>query len=310
MPSEVWRSGPDSPVLSDKERLRALASRQFGVVARYQLLHLGIPGSVIGDWARSAVLARLHRAVYAVGHTALSTEARLTAAVLYAGPDAMLSDATAAWWLSLTDRRPPDVHVSTPRRCRDTSGVVVHDRRAWPRTWHRGLPVAPLHEVLLAYAASATAEDLRYALAQAEYRGYLKLDLWRPGLGQGRAGAAALRKALAAHQPRLAMTRSLLERRLLALCERSGLPAPRVNAVVEGHRVDALWAAERVIVEVDGRDGHRTWAQRQRDLERDLRLRRAGYLVLRYTWAQITERPAEVAADVAAALSSAARWAG
>jgi hypothetical protein len=70
--------------------MRRLASRQFGIVARRQLVHLGVAGSLIGDWLTLGDLHPLHRGVYAVGHTALATEGWLTAATLYAGPGAML----------------------------------------------------------------------------------------------------------------------------------------------------------------------------------------------------------------------------
>jgi hypothetical protein len=41
-------------------------------------------------------LHRIYPGVYAVGHKALSTEGRLLAAILYAGPGAALSHASAA----------------------------------------------------------------------------------------------------------------------------------------------------------------------------------------------------------------------
>lgn len=299
--ADLRSSLPDSP--EQKAKVRSLASKQFGVVARRQLLYLGIPSSVIGDWCAGGELHALHRGVYAVGHTALAPEGWLTAAVLYAGPGAMLSDTTAAWWLSLTDRHSSVVHVSTPRKCSSLPGIEVHARRPWTPRWHRGVPVAPLGEVLLGYADVAKADEIRYALAQAEYRGWLDVETIRSHLGRGRPGSAALRQALRAHEPRLAMTRSLLERELLTLCERFRIALPEVNVVVEGHRVDALWPVERVIVEVDGSDSHRSWRQIARDHERDLRLRRAGYVVLRYTWAQVVEQPADVAADLRRALS-------
>jgi len=53
-----------------------------------------------------------------------------------------------------------------------------------------------------------------------------------------------------------------------------------------------------LIVEVDGGDGHGTRAQMQRDRERDLVLRAAGYSVLRYSGLQMTRRGAAVAADL------------
>jgi len=233
--------------------VRALASRQFGVVARHQLQHLEVASSSIGKWLHAGDLHRLYAGVYAVGHTALSAEGRLTAAVLYAGPGAMLSHGTAAWWLGLTDRRPPVVHVSTPRQPVSPPGVLVHGRRPLARGWHRALPVASLPDVLLDYAAVSEPGDLRYVLAQAEYHGWLDLDLVAAHCRQGKPGSVALREALARHEPQLAHTRSEFERRLLALCEDHGIPVPEFNVWVEGHLVDALWREQKVIAETDGR---------------------------------------------------------
>ena len=50
------------------------------------------------------------------------------------------------------------------------------------------------------------------------------------------------------------------------------------------HTVDAIWRRERLIVELDGGDGHASYGQTVRDRERDLYLRRTGYVVLRYSW--------------------------
>jgi very-short-patch-repair endonuclease len=119
-------------------------------------------------------------------------------------------------------------------------------------------------------------------------------------LGRGTKGSAALRRALRAHEPRLAVTRSELERRFLALCRRYRIPAPECNVTVEGYLVDALWRREKVIVELDGRQGHHSWAQTTRDRRRDVRLRAAGHVVLRYVWAQITQDAGAVAADIIA----------
>jgi very-short-patch-repair endonuclease len=52
------------------------------------------------------------------------------------------------------------------------------------------------------------------------------------------------------------------------------------------------------VVEVDGWQGHRTRAQLENERQRDLELRIAGYVVLRYTWHQLTGLPNLVAAEV------------
>jgi very-short-patch-repair endonuclease len=231
----------------------------------------------------------------------VSTEGHLTAAVLLAGPDAMLSHGSAAWWLGLTHRRPPDIHVITPRRRASSPGVVVHGRRLLERAWHRGIPVAPITEVLLDIAANATFDDLRYVLAQAEYRGMLDVDGLRI---RDRPGSPALRAALERHQPQLAHTRSELERRLLRLCERHGLPVPEFNLRFDRWLLDAVWRDEQVVVEMDGRDGHTSWSRIRSDHERDFALRAAGWVGLRYTWEQLERTPGDVAQDIGRALAA------
>jgi very-short-patch-repair endonuclease len=72
---------------------------------------------------------------------------------------------------------------------------------------------------------------------------------------------------------------------------------------VEGHMVDFAWAAERLIVETDGWAAHGHRAGFERDRERDAELAAAGWLVLRFTWRQLRERPMWVAGRVAQALA-------
>ncbi|HEY6399340.1 MAG TPA: DUF559 domain-containing protein, partial [Solirubrobacteraceae bacterium] len=234
-----------------------------------------------------------------------STDADLAAALLYAGPGAMLSHATAAWWWGLTDEQPKRIAVSTPRRCMSLLQVRVYARRSLERTWHKRLPVTPVAQTLLDYAATSTRRRLRRALAEADYQRLLKVSDVEAVLSSGRAGSAKLRKALSIHQPRLAHTRSPLEELFLDLCERNRLPLPSLNVYVEGHLVDALWSAARLIVEVDGQRAHGTPARMNRDRERDLDLRRAGYTVHRYSWGQVTSQAELVATDLRAALNGA-----
>ncbi|HUO72840.1 MAG TPA: DUF559 domain-containing protein [Solirubrobacteraceae bacterium] len=104
--------------------------------------------------------------------------------------------------------------------------------------------------------------------------------------------------AVRAHPLALALTRGDLELLLLTLCQADGLPIPEVNVYVHGKLVDAHWPHARIIVEVDGWQGHRTRGQLENDHQRDLELRALGYIVLRYTWRQVTETPALVAADL------------
>lgn len=288
---------------SDRRRVALFADRQWGQVPRHQLRACGISSARIGRWVVEGYLHPSYPGVYGVGHTATGTEAQLAGALLYAGPGAMLSHETAAWWWGLTDRQPRAIHVSTPRVCSSLAGgarrpLQVHGRRSLDRIWHQRLPVTTIPQTLLDFASVASLRRVRRALAEAEFRRLLDFDALEPTLGRGRPGSTRLRRALEHHRPELAETRSVLEQRFVELCEIGGLPRPELNVKVCGLMVDALWRDQRVIVELDGRDAHGTPAQVARDHERDLRLRAAGFTVLRYTWRQITRLPDLVLADL------------
>jgi predicted transcriptional regulator of viral defense system len=283
-------------------RLSQLAGRQWGRVTWQQLVRLGVDKWTINAWLKTGYIHRVHPRVYAVGHRAPSIEGDLAAALLYAGPGAMLSHGTAAWWLGLIDERPSTIHVSTPRRCRSRPGVRVHQRRGCTRTWHKRMPVTSVAQTLLDYAATSSLNRVRKVLANAEYRRLLDLAEVEAMIGRGRRGSAKLRKALRRHQPQLARTRSPIEDTWVFMCEEAGLPIPEFNARVAGWTVDALWRAEGLVVELDGYGNHHTRAQVERDRRKELCLRGAGLMVARYSEGQIEDEPQRVIADVAATL--------
>ena len=140
-------------------------------------------------------------------------------------------------------------------------------------------------------------------LANADYAKVLDIPALQVTVGSGRAGSTKLRTALMRHEPKLARTRSPLERLFLPLCEKYGVPLPDdVNVSVAAVLVDAVWWQPRLVVELDGRDNHSSWAQIQRDRSNELRLRGAGFEVLRYGTVQLEEEAALVARDVFARL--------
>jgi hypothetical protein len=90
-------------------------------------------------------------------------------------------------------------------------------------------------------------------------------------------------------------TRSVLEELILELCERHALPRPAVNVIIEGRERDFVWPGARLVVEADSYAWHRSPSALTDDRERDAALVLAGYRVLRFTWQQVTSRPAHVA---------------
>jgi very-short-patch-repair endonuclease len=287
----------------DSIRILRLAERQWGLITRAQLTRSGIGDATITGWTRTGRLQRIYPRVYAVGHRVLTTEGRLAAALLYAGPGAALSHATATGWWELLPYLPNTIDVCSPERRRPLPGLRIHRAARIERIRHRGLPVTPVARTLLDFAAVASLERVRQALAEADFQRLLDLEAVDAELGRGRSGSARLREALVRHRPQYAQTRTVLEDRLLDLCAGRGIPLPQVNTKVLGFEVDAVWHEQRVVVEVDGGPAHGSIARVHEDRERDLALRTAGFVVLRYTWRQLTTQPDLVAADLIRALA-------
>jgi very-short-patch-repair endonuclease len=294
-----------------KVRVAGVAGRQAGRVAAHQMVHLGVSRTTIHDWVRAGYLHETLPRVYAVGHAAHSREADLWAAVLYAGPGAVLSHLTAAWWRGLVAFPGGAIHVSTGRACLSRRGLIVHGRRVHHgRPIVRGLPVTPLAETMLGLAACSPDLILvRKALARIEYaHGELDVAALRSACRRGRPGSARLNRALDAHDPRLACTNGPGEDDFYVFCERRrrrGIPLPQPNAVIAGIMVDAYFPGHGLVVELDGDDNHRTPAQRRRDRRNEAILRSHGLVVVRYDKPLIRREPDLVEADLRRALRSA-----
>ena len=281
-----------------------LASRQDGVVARWQLLAAGVSREEISHRLRTGRLHLLHRGVYAVGHLALTERARCVAAVLACGDGAVLSHASAAAVWELLPYGPVEVTVPRARRARHP-GITAHRTDDLPPSDVRrrgNLLVTAPGRTILDLAATAPAHDLERALNEALVRRLVHPDALL-ARALGRPGARAIHSLLADGP---APTRSQAERKLLELVRRAGVERPRTNVRIGAHEVDALWRHQRVVVEVDGYAFHAGRAAFERDRRRDAELQAAGYRVIRVTWRQLADRPETVVAQLAAVLASVA----
>src|SRR5436305_9788750 len=152
--SERWRSSSGIRNQPAKVRVGVVAARQWGRMHWLQLRDCGVGKATVSRWVADGYLTLVHPCVYAVGHLAPSYEADLFAAVLCAGPGAMLSHIVAAWWWRLTDRRPTIIDVSAPRRCESRQRVRVHSRRTLRRVLHNRMPATTVAQTLLDVAAT------------------------------------------------------------------------------------------------------------------------------------------------------------
>jgi very-short-patch-repair endonuclease len=247
-------------------------------------------------------LHRIHHGVYAVGHRALSKEGDWMAAVLACGIGAAISHAhAAALWSIRPDpgRGPIDVTLRTRAGRKRRAGIRVHRPRVLRDeefSTRRGIPCTTPARTILDLAGVVHGRPLERAIDEGARLRLLDMDDLVEILEhhRGHPGARRLRGVLARHEIGSTLTRSELEERFLRLCRQEQFPAPLVNAPLLGYVVDFLWPGEMVIVELDGHQSHGTRAAFESDRDRDSSLLAAGYLVLRFTWRDVTRRPAVV----------------
>ena len=120
--------------------------------------------------------------------------------------------------------------------------------------------------------------------------------------GRGRPGTAAMRAVLLDRGRTYVPTESeldLLGRAVVAPIE--GIEWQVELSDERGYirRVDGLHRAAGLVIEWDGAEFHDRPDQRRLDAEGDERLRRLGLEVVRFRWADVTLRPAEVRRSVA-----------
>ena len=101
---------------------------------------------------------------------------------------------------------------------------------------------------------------------------------------------------------------TMLERRFLALVREFGLPRPVTQRRLRSDgrhiaRVDFLFSAQAMVVEVSGRLGHSNPVDRGRDAQRRNELQDLGYAVFEYTWGDIIRRPNYAATTLAERLA-------
>ncbi len=281
-------------------RLAGLAARRHGVVSRAQLRALGLDDAAIGRRVRDGRLHRVHRGVYAAGHSELTTHGRFMAAVLFGGPCTALSHQAAAVLWGLPKPRGPRIDVTVPPsggRCRRRL-VVIHRSPLEPyeMTIREAITVTTPARTLLDLAGVLTQRQLERSIDEAEFLG---LDLSGLLPRRGRRGSASLRTILEGHDAGSTWTRSQLEERMLALCRASDLPRPHVNREVRGLEVDFHWPEQRLIVEIDDWSSHGGRGAFERDRVRDAVLVEAGWRVVRITRARLARDPEGVAAQLA-----------
>ncbi len=304
--------GDDDGEMSDLERL---IGHQAGVVTRAQLGELDVAPATIRRMVRRRDLVRVYPGVY-VDHTGeLTWLQRAWSGVLALEP-AALCHRSALRAADGPGRRDDDavIHVAVDRSRSPAAppDVRLHhlaDLDAKVR-WTASPPRVRVEEAVIAVAAE-------------EHDEVSAIAVLADAVQARRTTAARLLETLG-RRPRIARrdlldgalrdiaqgTCSALEHGYLTRVERPhGLPTATRQAPGVGIYRDVEYAAQGLVVELDGRLFHDDAASRDGDLERDLDAALTARVTVRLGWGQVFGRSCETATKVAALLQ-ARGWTG
>src|SRR4051794_20272224 len=172
---------PDNPALSPvvqgklrgsaaDEVIAELAARQHDVVGRAQLLAAGVCEAAIEYRLAHGRLRRIHRGVYALGHARLTPDAWAMAAVLLAGPGAVLSHRSAALRWGMLNAGPARAEVTVPSERRPSRVLRYHYVPIAPdeMTTLRGIPITSVSRTIFDLAAVQSPPRVGAAMKEAE----------------------------------------------------------------------------------------------------------------------------------------------
>jgi very-short-patch-repair endonuclease len=285
------------------EAALAMAAEQHGVISLDQIRALGSTRAQLRTAVRHGVLIPVSRRVYVVGGAPATVEQEQMAGLLCLGAGAVLSHEAAAR-LHQFDRCLPDaVEFTVPRhRSGLRTPFVVHTSKrltALDQVSVAGWPCTSATRTIIDLARTRISTvRLEAAIDTAVRTGasapVVIADRLAELRGPGGWGAPRLDHLLVDTGGH-----TLLERRFLRLMREAGLPRPTTQLVhrVGGRtvaRTDFCFEDHGLVVEVSGRRGHSSPAERARDAQRRNELQDLGRQVYEFTFEQVMKDGAAV----------------
>jgi hypothetical protein len=288
--------------------LNRIASRQRGLFTRRQARACGLSPFQLRHRVRSGVWRRVSPSVFAPATLTMTAKVR-DRAVQLATPGSVLAGPSAArcWDIPVPDTRPcllvaPHAH---PR----VDALVIYGRVDASELWVRdGAPVTSRPRTVVDCLRLLPDADALTLLERALQQHWIDMEELTRRVRSlvGHRGAPRLVRLVSKVADG---SRSAAERRMIKLLGGAGFVGWVVNAPIsDRHGVigvgDVVFPDERVVIEVDGWAFHVAPDRFQRDRARQNRLVAAGWTVLRFTWRDLTDRPAYVVATITAVLTA------
>lgn len=257
------------PRLFEINAVHDAANSQGGTVSHAQLVALGVSKATISSWTRTGGRwQRVLPGTYLLHRGTPTVDERLSAGLLYAGQDAVLTGGLAAHLRGLRNLPMPvdalPVHLLVPpaRQVRSADFVIIERTQRLPEaTTIRGYPVAPLARAVFDVGRRhASRHDIRAITLEAVQRRMLEIDDLAEEIRHGqRQWTAVMRDVLG---DALSGVRSVPEAGLRDIVIASDLPEPLWNCRLEtsdGEFIaepDGYYEDIGLALEVDSREHH------------------------------------------------------
>jgi very-short-patch-repair endonuclease len=298
----------------DLRRFEAFAATHHGLIHRDAALALGVSRST---WYRSidrSLFEQIHPKVVRLIGSSRTRYQLILAAVWAVGGGAVASHRSSAflWGVARPDDDPIDLIIPDRNRDWKLDGVVIHRprdlRELRPVVRHAIPTVTPMRMLcdLGAVDRDAVEAALHDVMTQRlASSAAIEAGMFRHAR-RGHHGIGALRLALRAWQIDGKVADSKLELRMNALLHEHRLPTAEFHAFVSGYEVDFLIRGTRVVLECDGYESHGLDRdQFEFDRVRNAELTGSGFVIVHFTWRQLTRGPSHVARRIE---HNVARW--
>jgi very-short-patch-repair endonuclease len=295
-------------LLADPGRVsfEALVEQQAGVVSLAQAVACGISAQTVRRRVREGRWRRVRPTVYLVGGHRYTSEARVRAVALWAGPQGVICGPAAAYWHRMLEQAPAVVDLTVPASAKPKPqpGVRIRRRDLFRAdvVWRSAIQVAapPLAALETAVALPDGSVFLDRALQKhvpfaAVYRAFCR--------NMGRSGSSAAGRLLVAAADR---ADSAAERLLVRLLREAGVGGWVLGHPLGPYRIDLAFPAQRVAIEVDGWAYHVDPERFRNDRRKGNFITRSGWDLLRFTWHGLHTQPAESIREISETLARAA----
>jgi very-short-patch-repair endonuclease len=290
---------------------------RHGIFSVEDLLAMGLTRQGISRRVKSGRLIPLYEGVYRSSGAPVTWEQALWAAHAWARGDCVFSHRSGLLLHRLAGASDRVVEMTVTRKSRSPDpNLILHYTSRDPFEHARvkdGLPVTSIPRTMLDVASVLRPWHLELALDDALRRGTVlvpdmqwMLERWG---GRGCTGTKALRRLLDERTDGRARSQSTFEIVTDRLLSNSPLPPYfRQFEVMTKQGISALidfaWPDAKLGVEADSYKWHSGRQQWQSDMERQNALAEIGWLLLRFSWWDVTRRPNYVLDTIGSTLAA------